>query len=146
MGSLVNDDRHYKKARHLLVKHPDGQLPLPVTGTAGVINTLFHDDFTELRAHSDTLLIEEYEDVQSHLVSRAIGASGKLRDQAKLKSQLNDQIQKKQMCGDSRCHMLSDFSANELAKISGKPVYICHPTTVNEVNRTKSCTTAQNLC
>lgn len=132
MGSLVNDDRHYKKARHRLVKHPDGQLPLPVTGTAGVINTLFHDDFTELRAHSDTLLIEEYEDVQSHLVSRAIGVNGKLRDQAKLKSQLNDQI-KKSRCVVIADAMLSDFSANELAKISGKPVYICHPTTVNEV-------------
>nr|WP_321271040.1 hypothetical protein [uncultured Tolumonas sp.] len=132
MGSLVNDDRHYKKARHLLVKHPDGQSPLPVTGTAGVINTLFHDDFTELRAHSDTLLIEEYEDVQSHLVSSAIGVSGKLRDQAKLKNQLNDQIKKSRyvVIADA---MLSDFSANELAKISGQPIYICHPATINEV-------------
>lgn len=129
MGSLAADERHYQQTRVLLKSWDPDRAKPPVSGTIGVVNTLFHHDFDQFRAQSNVLLIEEYEDVQSHIVSSAAGKNGSLKEKAKLKQQLSEQIQKSRhvIIADA---MLSNFSVNELANLTGQKIYICRPTDV----------------
>lgn len=60
------------------------------------------------------------------MVSRAAGKSGTLKEKAKLKQLLSEQIQKSShvIIADA---MLSDFSVNELANLTRQKIYICQP-------------------
>ena len=133
MGSLATDERHYQQTRTLLKSWDPEKSKPPVSGTIGVVNTLFHHDFDEFRDQSNVLLIEEYEDVQSHMVSRAAGKSGTLKEKAKLKQLLSEQIQKSShvIIADA---MLSDFSVNELANLTRQKIYICQPKDVKPLD------------
>ena len=133
MGSLAKNEHHYQKTRSLLKCWDPDKSPPPITGTVGVVNTLFHRDFDEFREHSNVLLIEEYEDVQSHIVSRAAGRQGTLKEKARLKRLINEQIKKSQfvIVADA---MLSNFSVSELAAITKQKIYICLPKVIKPID------------
>ena len=113
-AATLSDDRHYHSCR---------SSQNTVSGAVGVVNTLFDGRFDELLGRSSAILIDEFEQHESHITSRAVGRKGTLQERGSLVSAVYKHIREARyvILADA---MFSQFSVERLSRLTGKKIYV----------------------
>nr|WP_321241773.1 hypothetical protein [uncultured Tolumonas sp.] len=113
LASKIDDPRHYQNALHRL------QTP---KGLYSVINSSFHARFKEFNRRSKVLIIDEIEEVRTHLAGHAIGR-GSLAERATLLKQLEAQVCAAELVIASDA-LASDHTVDWLHAVTGCKIYV----------------------